>query len=415
MKKFLFLGNGSYNNHGCEAIVRGTMEILRSAYAGRVVAYNGVSEGSPVVEHQEQTSPVPDVTSFSTKALPSTLEEFRNKVVRRLSAEVRSAQTTIAPHLNDSSAMLALGGDNFSLEYGVPYLFLGWNAIARDAGLPVYIWGSSIGPFSSNPRFERQFVRHARTLAGIFVRESESLAYLTRLGLGDKLTLAADPAFAMIPEKPREATESLEDSVGINLSPLMAHFVTAGNMSAWKSMAVQLILSVAKATGRPIALVPHVNATDATRSCDPGWYLKDDHRFLAELQNDPQLSHVPLTLLSHKLSAPELKYEISRLWAFAGARTHATIAAFGSGVPCISLAYSVKARGLNKDIFDTTDFCLSPAQLSPKRLVDAFSELESARSSIMRCYESAIPKLKSSAYAAGQVLKNSTEAYHGRH
>ncbi len=414
MEKLLFLGNGSYNNHGCEAIVRGTMDILRSAYAGRVLAANGVSERLPVVEHQEQTSPVPDVTSFSIMAPASIREKVRNKFVRRLSAEVRSAHTAIAPHLNDSRAMLALGGDNFSLEYGVPYLFLGWNAIARDAGLPVYIWGSSIGPFTGNPRFERQFVRHARTLAGIFVRESETLDYLTRLGLGDKLTLAADPAFAMAPEKPGDAADSLEDSVGINLSPLMAHFVTGGNMSAWKSMAVQLVLSVAKATGRPIALVPHVNATDATRSCDPGWVLKDDYRFLAEVQSDPQLSRVPLTLLSDKLSAPQLKYEISRLWAFAGARTHATIAAFGSGVPCISLAYSVKARGLNKDIFDTTDFCLSPAQLTPDRLIDAFRELESARPSILKCYESAIPKLKSSAYAAGEALKKSIEAYHGR-
>jgi polysaccharide pyruvyl transferase WcaK-like protein len=412
--KFVFLGNGSYNNHGCEAIVHGTMEILKHAFGEHIIACNGVSERPPVVEEQEKMIPIQAVCSYSISETSSFLERCRNKLIKLRSAEVPYAKKVIAPHLRDAVAMLALGGDNFSLEYGIPYSFLGWNSIARDAGMPVFIWGASVGPFSKEEKFERQFVQHARTLTRIFVRETETISYLTRLGLEHKLYLAADPAFAMLPKKPRHEVESLEQAVGINLSPLMAQFVTAGDMDAWKEMAVQMILAVSKAVKRPIALIPHVNATEATRSCDPGWYYKDDYGFLAGVKNDPRLKGLSITLLSNELSAPELKHEISRLWAFAGARTHATIAAFSTGVPCISLAYSVKARGLNKDVLGTTDFCISPTMLSPTRLVDAFKELEGARTDIIQRYELVIPKLKKSAYAAGEILKADIENHCGK-
>lgn len=388
------------------------MEILRHAFGENIVASNGISERPPVVDYQERTIPINDVVSYSIFDTPTFLDRCGNKLIKLGSAEVRTAEKVIIPHLSDAIAMLALGGDNFSLEYGIPYNFLGWNAMARDAGLPVFIWGASIGPFTKEPTFEGQFVRHARTLTRIFVRETETLAYLTRLGLEEKLHLAADPAFAMVPKKPRDEAESLGQAIGINLSPLMAQFVTAGNMDAWKEMAVQMLLAIIKTTERPIVLIPHVNATDATRSSDAGWYYKDDFGFLSEVKNDPRLKDLPLTLLSNELSAPELKHEISRLWAFAGARTHATIAAFSAGVPCISLAYSIKARGLNKDIFDTTDFCIAPAQLSPSRLVTAFNELELARTDMLQRYESIIPKLTKSAFDAGEVLKADIESHY---
>lgn len=415
-QKFLFLGNGSYNNHGCEAIVLGTMEILRNTFGDNIHASNGIGERAPVVEYQEKTIPLRNVTSYSIFDPPKFLNRCKRKLIKYFgnSGEIKVSERIIAPHLPGVSAMLALGGDNFSLEYGIPYNFLGWNAIARDAGLPTFIWGASVGPFSKEPKFEKLFVQHANTLTRIFVRESETLAYLTRLGLEHKLHLMADPAFVMAPTKPEKEATSLEQAIGINLSPLMAQFVTAGNAAAWKDMAVQILLSIANAFDRPIALIPHVNATEATRSCDPGWRYKDDFGFLSEVSRDSTLKGVTITLLSNNLSAPELKHEISRLWAFAGSRTHATIAAFSTGVPCISFAYSVKARGLNKDIFGTTDYCISPTGLKPERVVSALRDLERSRVEIVQCYETTIPKLQQSAYAAGARLKSDIDNHHAR-
>jgi polysaccharide pyruvyl transferase WcaK-like protein len=51
------------------------------------------------------------------------------------------------------------------------------------------------------------------------------------------------------------------------------------------------------------------------------------------------------------IGARQVKWVISKCRYFIGARTHATVAAFSTGVPTISIAYSKKARGINRDIF----------------------------------------------------------------
>lgn len=52
-----------------------------------------------------------------------------------------------------------------------------------------------------------------------------------------------------------------------------------------------------------------------------------------------------------KYNAKELKGFISRCRLFIGARTHSTIAAYSTGVPTLALGYSIKARGIAKDLF----------------------------------------------------------------
>ena len=49
----------------------------------------------------------------------------------------------------------------------------------------------------------------------------------------------------------------------------------------------------------------------------------------------------------------ELKGFISRCRFFIGARTHATIAAYSTCVPTLVLGYSIKSRGIAKDLFGT--------------------------------------------------------------
>ena len=57
-----------------------------------------------------------------------------------------------------------------------------------------------------------------------------------------------------------------------------------------------------------------------------------------------------VNIMPSEFNASQIKQVISQFHFFIGARTHATIAAFSSGVPTISIAYSVKAKGINKDL-----------------------------------------------------------------
>ena len=45
---------------------------------------------------------------------------------------------------------------------------------------------------------------------------------------------------------------------------------------------------------------------------------------------------------------------------FVGARTHATIAAYSTCVPTLVIGYSVKSRGIAKDIFGTDEGLVIP-------------------------------------------------------
>ena len=72
-------------------------------------------------------------------------------------------------------------------------------------------------------------------------------------------------------------------------------------------------------------------------------------------------AHLPkhrdrLAVLGSDYNCRQLKWIISHLTAFVGARTHATIAALSSGVPTLSIGYSMKARGINQDLFGHTDW-----------------------------------------------------------
>ena len=49
----------------------------------------------------------------------------------------------------------------------------------------------------------------------------------------------------------------------------------------------------------------------------------------------------------------QLKGYISKCRLFVGARTPATIAAYSTAVPTLVVGYSIKARGIAKDIFGT--------------------------------------------------------------
>ncbi|MBQ7549320.1 MAG: polysaccharide pyruvyl transferase family protein, partial [Clostridia bacterium] len=67
-----------------------------------------------------------------------------------------------------------------------------------------------------------------------------------------------------------------------------------------------------------------------------------------------------LTMVGNDATASEYKSVISRCSAFVGARTHSTIAAYSTCVPTLVVGYSVKSKGIAKDIFGTDEGFVIP-------------------------------------------------------
>ena len=60
--------------------------------------------------------------------------------------------------------------------------------------------------------------------------------------------MTSDPAFLLDASKPqfKKEIEIEEESIGINLSPLMAKYVSNGNMNNWINTASNLVEEIAK-------------------------------------------------------------------------------------------------------------------------------------------------------------------------
>ena len=96
-------------------------------------------------------------------------------------------------------------------------------------------------------------------------------------------------------------------------------------------------------------------------------------------------------LVSPEYNAAETKWIISQMTLFAGARTHSTIAALSSGVPTLSFAYSIKAQGINRDIFGHTDYCMEPTDLGVEAVASRVTSMLDESAAIRRDLGARIP------------------------
>ncbi len=110
-------------------------------------------------------------------------------------------------------------------------------------------------------------------------------------------------------------------------------------------------------------------------------------------------------MMPHQSNASQIKCVISKLRFFIGARTHATIAALSSSIPTVSIAYSVKAKGINKDLFGNEAAVLPTPEVSKKTLQTAFEWLLREEVDLKDALAIRIPELQKSAILATTSVK----------
>jgi colanic acid/amylovoran biosynthesis protein len=396
---FVLAGNGPYLNRGCEAILRGTTEILRHSFNETSFVALSIFHNTDQYRNQrdnEQDCSVehePLRLNLKAKSIPWYYCKFKRMMgVPFEDVYFRQNKERIL----SSDAVLCVGGDNYSLDYGIPELFTMLDYYVLALGKPLIYWGASVGPFSKNPTYEQYMAVHLKQVTAIFAREQATVEYLESIGVNHNVYLMADPAFVMKPAQPtdKKLGFALQDqAIGLNFSPLMAKFVTDGDKDAWQRTCRAIIEKIARAFDRPIYLIPHVTIVHS-----------DDHAFMqAVLATIDADCHV--TLVPPCLNAQETKWLIGRMAVFAGARTHATIAALSSAVPTLSFAYSIKAKGINRDVYGHTDYCIQPGDLTADLVIEKIRDLITNASTIKKELAARIPMVQQKAFAAGDHLK----------
>ena len=151
--------------------------------------------------------------------------------------------------------------------------------------------------------------------------------------------------------------------IGINVSPLVLGKAKdrAAAVEAFKA----LIRHILETSDDAVALVPHVT-----------WEHDNDLDALSEIR-EPFMDESRVLMLPATLDAQMLKGYISRMKALVTARTHASIAGYSSCVPTLVIGYSVKARGIARDLFGSEEGHLLPVQElhSAEQLIGAYDAL----------------------------------------
>ncbi|SHN38050.1 Polysaccharide pyruvyl transferase family protein WcaK [Duganella sacchari] len=230
-------------------------------------------------------------------------------------------------------------GDSFTDIYGMARLRMQVFAksVALLKGRPLVLSPQTIGPFE---RPVSRLMAHAviRRCRRVFARDGLSFGYLREHGLTAHADEVVDVAFRLPFQRPqRSAGERLQ--VGINVSGLLYNggYTGANELGLsldYTAMTRQMIERLLARGDCDVWLVPHVLAHDLP--------VEDDYLVSQRLQQD-----YPALRLAPRFGSPsEAKSFISGMDFFTGARMHACIAAFSSGVPVVPLAYSRKFNGL---------------------------------------------------------------------
>jgi colanic acid/amylovoran biosynthesis protein len=400
VRTFYLSGQRTFGNRGCEAIVRSTVALLRAQFGDvRVLV--------PSVDIERDRAQWPDAAEqgvrFVRAYLPRAAGYWVN--LQRLPLPFLKRANWPFPmpawlrqQLAGVDAVLAVGGDNYSLDYRIPSPIMSLDRWAMDMGKPVILWGASVGPFDREPGFVPAVTRHLSRMNFIAVRETASYSYLTeKLGLGNVVKMA-DPAFMLGRETVDYARfwpQCPNGVLGVNISALIERYKRPDQ--DLRAEVAEFIRRAVRQYGLGVLLVPHVHALHGEHAAGDGTYMRDLMDRLADLGDS-------VAMMPHELNAAQIKYVISQLRFFIGARTHSTIAALSSGVPTVSIAYSVKARGINRDLFGNEDAVLPTTELSADTLQRSLGWLLREERSLQHTLAHRIPQLQDQAKTAARRL-----------
>lgn len=329
-------------NFGVGALTESEVAIVRTAAQAA-----GVDVHIQIIDWKEARQPY--VTGPDVSIWDMTGKELINPMA--YFAKVRASDVVI-----DIGA-----GDSFADIYGSSRLnrMFAMKFLTHIAGTPLVQAPQTVGPFKKK---SSEFLARAsmKRCAVVATRDAMSTKCAMDMNLGREVIEACDVAFRLPYEPSTPKTVDARPTVGLNISGLLMNGgYTRKNMFGltldYPAMIRRLVTELRAQPDDPLVyLVPHVIPNERGS-------VEDDVQPSIDLATEFDGVEV-----SPIFTAPsEAKTFIAGLDFFAGARMHACIAAFSSGVAVVPMAYSRKFEGL----FGTLGY---------KRTVDCTSEDEDA-------------------------------------
>ena len=377
----LYFHTGS-TNHGCEAIVRGTINILNQdvdlfSFAAEEDLEYGVDKICNVYHD--------DVVKVSKKSVSYVLSAIQIKLFQKTTLHTKSIHQKFFNQIKKNDICLSIGGDNYT--YAGTDILADYNRILKAKKAKTILWGCSIDE-KLIPKLKPDLNNYNLIIA----RESMTYNALKKNGIKAVIKLCPDPAFQLKSTKielPKIYHSS--EVIGLNLSPLIYKY---GDQEIILNNVHTLINFIITNTNFNIALIPHVVRKSS-----------NDLEVLNTIKNNYKEESRIQILGDNNCSI--LKYCIANCKFFVGARTHSTIAAYSSKVPALAMGYSMKAKGIAKDIFGTYKNYVLPVQQyeSNNELLNGFLWLLENEKNIRAHYEEMMDDYKKNSKNGLKFLK----------
>ncbi|WP_045170079.1 polysaccharide pyruvyl transferase family protein [Caldicellulosiruptor morganii] len=355
MNVFLF-GQGSFYNRGCEAIVKSITEMTIRQINDEVKFILATFD----YKNDKRRNDIK--IDYYVRHIPSylSINKYLAKIAQmckkyNLSANLKTSHLT--KYIGSSDICISIGGDNYCYDKNLIYLLNSIDKKVKALNKKLVIWGASFEEFN----LDEETLEDLKLFDLIITRESISYGMLKEKGLSN-IYLYPDPAFTLTIESVDEFVP--ENSVGINLSPLALSYTSEAEKT--KKEIYKFIEFILEKTNFNIVLIPHVMQQNSV--------YQNDFNILSYIYNKyKERGKERIRIIEKKYTASQLKYIISKLRFFVGARTHSTIAAYSTGVPTLAIAYSTKAKGIARDIFGTEEnYVVDIRNAKEDFLIDSF-------------------------------------------
>ena len=279
------------------------------------------------------------------------------------------------------------GGDSFTDIYGRRRMFQVFlqKFLTHAAGRPLVMAPQTIGPFTGRAgRFLA--ARTINRCAVVATRDDRSLAFARALGVTREIVEASDVALRLPYRRP-DRPPGGPVRVGLNVSGLlMGGGYTGKNEFGLKLDYPGLIRGIVKgflSRGEcELHLVGHVISTTGR---------EDDYSACKALA-----AEFPRAIVAPAFATPsEAKSYIAGLDFFMGARMHACIAAFSSGVPVVPMAYSRKFEGLFASLgyLHTVDCTGETADAILEKILAAYEDRQALAGQARTALETGLQRL----------------------
>lgn len=338
----ILYAHGGSGNHGCEAIARSTIKILKSAYADCEVLLGSMRGEDDAKYGLTSICKVQETAVYKHRDMNFWRAYLKMRFTHNYAAMDALPYLPLLKQSHDIKWAISIGGDNYC--YGDASIYVELNKMFSKKRIKTVLWGCSIEPTMLE---KSEVVEDMKRYAHIIARESLTYQALEKCGLKN-ISLCPDPAFLLDRKDlplPQGFVEN--NTVAINISPMIINCEKGDNITLQNYM--QLIQYIVDNTDMQVALLPHVV-----------WSQNDDRLPLQFLYE--KFGKTGRVVMVDDCNAEELKGYIARCRFVVAARTHASIAAYSTCVPTLVVGYSIKAKGIANDIFGTVDNYVIPVQ-----------------------------------------------------